>query len=91
MNRDWLGVRGPTDILTFQLDTTNGATMGDVYIAPDVARENAHAHGVGVREELIRLLIHGTLHVLGYTHPENDSRTDSEMWHIQEALVARLA
>jgi probable rRNA maturation factor len=90
MNRDYLEHRGATDIITFQLSADGGVVMGDMYIAPDVARANARAHGVGIREEIVRLVVHGTLHVLGYTHPEGDDRMDSEMWRIQESLVASL-
>jgi rRNA maturation RNase YbeY len=91
MNREFLQHRGPTDIITFELDAHGGGPVGDVYIAPDVARANARAHGVGVREELVRLIVHGTLHVLGYTHPEGEHRIKSAMWRMQEKLVATLA
>lgn len=88
MNRDFLGHRGATDVITFELEPTAGAIVGDIYIAPDVARKNARAHGVGVREELVRLVIHGTLHVLGYSHDEGDERMQGDMWRRQERMVA---
>ncbi len=91
MNSKFLGHRGPTDIITFELNPVDGVIMGDIYIAPDVARQNAAQHGVGIREEFVRLIVHGTLHVLGYTHPEDHHRTDSPMWRKQEKLVAALA
>ena len=95
MNREFLGHRGATDVITFELRTAralphHGAVIGDIYIAPDVARVNARDQSVGVREELIRLVIHGTLHVLGYTHAEDDGRMKGEMWRRQEALVAAI-
>jgi rRNA maturation RNase YbeY len=65
--------------------------IGDIYIAPDVARENARTAGAPAREELTRLVVHGTLHVLGYDHPEGDGRDRSSMWKRQERLVRRLA
>jgi probable rRNA maturation factor len=43
-----------------------------------------------VREELARLVVHGTLHVLGYEHPEVDARTKSPMWKRQERVLARV-
>jgi probable rRNA maturation factor len=91
MNREFLGHRGATDVITFELAPTQGAVVGDIYIAPDVARENALEHGVGVRTELVRLVVHGTLHVLGYTHDEDAGRTKGKMWLRQEALVAAIA
>ncbi|HET7586237.1 MAG TPA: rRNA maturation RNase YbeY [Gemmatimonadaceae bacterium] len=68
-----------------------GVVLGDIYIAPAVARRNARRFGSTVREELVRLVIHGTLHVLGHDHPEGEHRTRSPMWQRQEALVARMA
>ncbi len=40
-----------------------------------------------LREELIRLVVHGTLHALGRTHPEGEGRTRSPMWRRQERYV----
>ena len=91
MNRKFLGHAGPTDVITFELEPAAGVVVGDIYISPEVARENAAAAGVGVREELVRLVVHGTLHVLGYTHDEGEHRTAGAMWKRQEALVAALA
>lgn len=88
MNREFLGHAGPTDVITFELEPAVGAVIGDIYIAPGVARDNARAHGVGVREELVRLVVHGTLHVLGYSHTEDDDRMKGDMWRRQERLVA---
>ena len=62
---------------------------GDIYIAPAVARLNAQAHGAGIREELLRLVVHGTLHVLGHEHPTDEARITSPMWRRQERLLER--
>jgi probable rRNA maturation factor len=64
--------------------------VGDIYICPDVARANASAARCGVREELLRLVVHGTLHVLGWDHPEDDARVASAMWRRQEKLLAAI-
>jgi probable rRNA maturation factor len=64
--------------------------VGDVYIAPNVARRNARAHGRSVREELLRLVVHGVLHVVGHDHPEDDARYESPMWKRQERLLRTL-
>ena len=92
INRRHLGHRGPTDVISFALTSgaQSGPVVGDIYIAPDVARRNAAAHGVPVREELTRLVIHGVLHVIGFDHPEGDDRETSAMWRKQERLVAKL-
>ncbi|MGI8547644.1 MAG: rRNA maturation RNase YbeY [Gemmatimonadaceae bacterium] len=90
LNREFLGHAGATDVIAFELAPTAGAVVGDIYIAVNVARENARTHGVGVREELVRLVVHGTLHVLGHCHAEDDERTTGDMWRKQEKLVAAL-
>ena len=56
---------------------------------PAVARANARRLGVGIREELVRLVVHGVLHALGHDHPEGEARFRSPMWLRQEALVKR--
>ena len=43
-----------------------------------------------LHEELVRLVVHGTLHVLGYDHPNGPGRTRSAMWRRQERYVRRL-
>jgi probable rRNA maturation factor len=90
LNRRHLGHRGSTDVLSFALSPgmPNVSIVGDVYIAPDVARRNAEAHGVSLRDELTRLVVHGVLHVLGFDHPEGAGRVKSPMWTRQEQLLA---
>jgi probable rRNA maturation factor len=92
MNREHIGHSGPTDVISFGFSraTTTEPVIGDIYIAPDVARKNAKASGVSVHDELTRLVVHGVLHVLGYEHPESDERMKSDMWRRQERIVRRL-
>ena len=89
LNAEHLGHRGPTDVISFAFDPVgrSRAVTGDVYIAPGVARRNAAAEGRGVREELLRLVVHGTLHLLGYDHPVDEGRERSPMWRRQERLL----
>jgi probable rRNA maturation factor len=91
LNRRHLGHDGPTDVIAFGLTGSESTVpvIGDIYIAPDVARERASELGVGVREEVARLAVHGTLHVLGYDHPDGDDRTRSPMWARQEQLLSK--
>jgi probable rRNA maturation factor len=92
LNRDHLGVDGPTDVIAFSLQRSGrrAPLIGDIYIAPSVARAHARRHGVTQREELVRLVVHGVLHVLGHDHPVGDARVASRMWRRQEQLVRRL-
>jgi probable rRNA maturation factor len=81
-----------TDVIAFGFRRRGHADpiVGDVYIAPGVARASARSNGISVREEIIRLVVHGTLHVLGHDHPESEARSRSPMWRTQERLVSRL-
>jgi probable rRNA maturation factor len=80
----------PTDVLTFPLDGPTGQVIGDVYICPWVARREARTRGIPFREELIRLVVHGTLHAVGRDHPDGPDRTRSAMWRRQERYVEAL-
>lgn len=90
LNRKHLGHRGATDVITFALGSDpSGVIVADVYICPEVARVQAKAHGVGLREEIARLVVHGVLHACGMDHPVDESRTSSPMWRAQERLLRR--
>lgn len=90
MNRRHLGRAGATDVIAFGFRDPQGAVLGDVYLCPAVARANAARFGVGVREELVRLAVHGTLHVLGHDHPAGEARVRSPMWRRQERFVLQV-
>ncbi len=92
MNWRYLRHRGPADVISFGLGRTGkrGAVIGDIYICPEVARDNAKRQGISIGEEVLRLVVHGTLHVLGHDHPAGTSRTASPMWRRQERILARV-
>ena len=92
LNQKYIGHRGATDVISFGFASAGGrgAIIGDIYICPDVARVNARNQGVPAAEELLRLVVHGTLHVLGYDHPNGEARMKSPMWRNQEKILARL-
>lgn len=91
LNAEHRGHDRPTDVLSFAMADPSGRTVGDVYVCPWVAAREARARGIALRQELIRLVVHGTLHALGREHPENGGRTASPMWRRQERYVAALA
>jgi probable rRNA maturation factor len=92
LNREYLSHDGPTDVISFALEAhPGGAGGGDIYIGLGQAERQAREEGVSTREELLRLAIHGTLHVLGWDHPEeDDGRAESEMYRRQEAILSGL-
>lgn len=89
LNRRWGGSDRPTDVLAFDLGRP-GELLGDVYVAPAVAARNAAAHGVPTAQEVLRLVVHGVLHLLGHEHPEGEERYASEMFRLQERVIERL-
>ena len=90
LNQDYLQHQGPTDVISFALHDEGQPPLGDVYVGVDQAVRQAAEFGATPADEVIRLAVHGTLHVLGYDHPEGDGRTESEMFARQEELLKRL-
>ena len=90
LNRTHLRKDIPTDVLSFALYEGDEAVLGDVYVGYEQASLQAVEAGISVKEELARLSIHGTLHVLGYDHPDTEARSSSEMFILQERLVRKL-
>lgn len=92
LNREFLSHNGPTDVISFALGRRDGSlpVIGDIYVCPRVAERNAKRLGIPVREELARLVIHGTLHILGLEHPDGDERFSSPMWRKQERILESL-
>lgn len=88
MHREYKGSARTTDVLAFALPAPDGSLAGDVYVCPWTARRAARRHRVPLREELIRYIVHGVLHVVGYDHPEGEERMGSPMWRLQERCVA---
>lgn len=91
LNARYKGHDRPTDVLAFTLRQPSGPDVADVYICAAVAAAEARTHRVTLRQELIRLVVHGTLHALGYDHPDGEMRARSAMWRRQERYVEALA
>ena len=86
LNARYLDRNRPTDVIAFSLPGPEGQVVGDVYIGVQQAMRQA-AEGGSLTEELVRLAVHGTLHVLGHDHPEGEDRLSSPMFQHQERLV----
>ena len=90
LNEEYLEKGQPTDVIAFSLHDPGEAPLGDVYVGYDQALVQSLALGIPLEEELLRLAVHGALHVLGYTHPEGDGREGSPMYLRQEELLGRV-
>lgn len=97
MNETYRKKAGPTDVLSFpfarfrkpmRLSSRRHSRqyLGDIAISPATARRNAQKYGRGLSSELQILMLHGTLHLLGYDH-ETDR---GEMNRIERRLRRRL-
>lgn len=93
LNRQFREVDSTTDVLSFPADPPpvlledEGPYLGDIIIAYPYASAQAARLGHPVEASLALLVVHGTLHLLGYDHDNATNR--SEMWAAQsDALVA---
>jgi len=72
LNRRFLNHNYPTDVLSFLLSEGEGTSKdkkglsGEIIISVETAERNAKRYRQTLESELIRLAIHGTLHLLGY-------------------------
>ena len=87
LNRKALGRKGTTDVIAFDLSEKGlpYAKVGDVYISLDRARASGARFAVSCREEIIRLVVHGILHIIGYMDDTPARRRKMEA--CQETIV----
>ena len=91
------GKAKPTDVLSFPMNVQDNGVplllpstlLGDVVISVDTARRQAEELEMSLEEELLRLLIHGVLHLLGYDH-ENVSDEEAECMAAKEEELWKL-
>ena len=92
LNRQYLGIDAPTDVLSFQADEPDPETgrryLGDVIISFPRAQAQADTAGHTVLDELQLLVVHGVLHLLGYDHGAPAQK--QEMWAVQAQGLKRL-
>ncbi len=86
LNREWRGKDAPTNVLSFpDGDLENGAVqLGDVILAHETLTREAAVLGIGFDDHLTHLLLHGSLHLLGFDH-----EIEAEA-HAMESLETRL-
>jgi len=66
INKEYLNHNYSTDIITFNYSGSKKNLDGEIFISIDDAKINAKAYNNSLKEELLRLVIHGILHLLGY-------------------------
>jgi probable rRNA maturation factor len=92
LNSQFLGIDAPTDVLSFPSDEhdpqTGNRYLGDIIISYPRALAQAESAGHAVENELQLLVVHGTLHLLGYDHAEEDEKR--KMWQVQQEILGNL-
>jgi probable rRNA maturation factor len=94
LNQQFRGIDSPTDVLSFpadplpeEVEAEEGRYWGDVIIGLPYTLRRVQAAGHNIHDELMLLVIHGTLHLLGFDHDTPENQT--VMWkHQAEALAA---
>lgn len=98
LNREYRQVDRPTDVLSFALQEEDDDepeiigyqddALGDIVISVERAREQAVEYGHSLERELVYLAAHGTLHLLGYDHEQDDEKR--EMREKEEEVMSLL-
>jgi|SRR5579862_4931999 len=79
VHRQFMDIEGPTDVITFD--------HGEIVISADTAKANAAIYGKTLEEELALYIIHGLLHLDGFTDKEPEAA--AEMARLQEEILKR--
>src|SRR5215216_1623241 len=92
LNRDYLGIDAPTDVLSFPAAETDPETgsryIGDILISVPRAQSQANAAGHTLESEVQLLVVHGVLHLLGHDHAQSEEKT--RMWQAQAEILTSL-
>lgn len=89
MNQQYLDHDTLTDIITFDNSEVEGDIVGDIFISIERIRENAAKFGITETDELHRVIIHGALHLLGYT--DKSVVTKQKMTQKEDEYLAKRA
>ena len=85
LNAAWRGKDKPTNVLSFPMvepealerPVPGGLLLGDVVLAHGVCTAEAREKGIRVRVHAAHLIVHGTLHLLGYDHEEGEEEAEA--------------
>lgn len=92
LNRDYLGIDSPTDVLSFPASESDPDTgspyLGDILISIPRAKAQAKIAGHALESEIQLLIVHGVLHLLGHDHAQ--PREKAKMWKAQKEILESL-
>lgn len=87
VNREFLGHDYYTDVITFDYSTAD-VVNGDIFISLDTVRSNAEQVGATFGDELLRIIIHGVLHLTGQADKTPETR--AEMTRKENLALAKI-
>lgn len=95
LNSKYRGKNKATDVLSFaqqeaDFPKSDFVLFGDIVISFETAKRQAVVYGTRFRDEILRLLVHGVLHLLGYEHERVSRKTALEMRRKEEMLLTFL-
>ncbi|MFN0256180.1 rRNA maturation RNase YbeY [Pedobacter ureilyticus] len=76
VNQDFLKHDYYTDVITFDNSEELKTILGDIFISIDRVKDNAQQNNATIHDELCRIMIHGTLHLLGYRDKTKKAKTE---------------
>jgi len=91
LNREYRDKDRPTDVLSFNYEGDMNASevFGEVYVSVETAQRQAVDHKHSLHDELVKLVVHGILHVHGYDHEEDEEYR--EMYAVEKAVLGEIA
>ena len=93
LNQRYLGIDAPTDVLSFPADfidpDSHHPYLGDILISVEQAQQQAALQNHPATQELLLLVVHGVLHLLGHDHAEKAEK--ERMWLLQDQILSSLA
>jgi probable rRNA maturation factor len=90
LNRDYRKLDRPTDVLSFPDGDTlpvGGILLGEIVVSLDAVRRQAAELGHSELRELEELVLHGTLHLLGHDHEQDDGEMEDLELRLREELL----
>ena len=90
LNKKFRKINQVTDVLSFPFEEQG---LGEVWVCPEVVQENANSYNEEYKDELLRVVIHGMLHLFGYDHEKPYIRgTDKleKMFDLQEQILNKV-
>ena len=86
LNKEYRHKDKPTDVLSFEMDEPK--LLGDIIISLPMARKNTKAFGTGLFEEVVFLIVHGILHLLGHDHYKKNE--EKKMRDLERQIMFKL-